>query len=127
MQGYAAGWAWGRFALEILRRWPDRLSRLAHWAQSAGRPPQAAAGPEMLDRQGQVGRLADAYARKSEDPLWAWPPGPRTRRGPGLLEIAAGLWPHADTLGTREVYALSGRRPPAPAAGSDTDQGQACG
>tara|TARA_R110000751_G_scaffold44303_1_gene101475 strand:- start:851 stop:1561 length:711 start_codon:yes stop_codon:yes gene_type:complete len=91
----------GAVALEILRRAPDRLTRLALIdASPLAETPQTAAAREMLIVKVKSGRLADAM-REELDPLWL-APGPNRA---AILEIAMDM---ADTLGP-EVYIRQAR------------------
>jgi pimeloyl-ACP methyl ester carboxylesterase len=81
----------GAVALEILRRAPDRLTRLALIdASPLAETPQSAAAREMLIVKVKSGRLADAM-REELNPVWL-APGPDRA---AILEIALDM---ADTL-----------------------------
>ncbi len=91
----------GAVALEILRRAPDRLTRLALIdASPLAETPQSAAAREMLIVKVKSGRLADAM-REELNPVWL-APGPDRA---AILEIALDM---ADTLGP-EVYVRQAR------------------
>ncbi len=91
----------GAVALEILRRAPDRLSRIALIdTNPLAEPPQAAAAREMLIVKAKAGRMEDVM--REEMPTSGLAPGPDRA---AILEIVMDM---ADTLGP-EIYVRQAR------------------
>jgi pimeloyl-ACP methyl ester carboxylesterase len=97
----------GAIALEILRRAPERVVRLALMAADAlAETPQAAAAREPLIVAAKAGRFADAV--KAQPGFAALAPGPaRPRVQAEVLAMAEALGPDAFVRGSR----LLQRRP----------------